>query len=134
VERKVIFDIHLTKRGWGADDFPLIDTVLLADKTPNRTGSEIEQIVIQGLLNKVKKKGFGKENPLDTSDLIEAIGSVRIMFDLNPGESESIKSWAKSHNVMFANKQENEKQMINKTIETGIYRSKKTINIEEGEI
>ena len=131
-ERKIIFDIHLTKRGWGFEDFPLIDTVLLADKTPNRTGSEIEQIVVQGLLNKVKRKGFGKQNPLETSDLLDAVTSVRTMYQLNPGESDGIRAWAKSHNVMFANKQEEEKT---KTPEiSGVYRSKKTINIEEGDI
>ena len=135
-ERKTIFEIHLAKRGWGVEDFPLIDTMMLADKTTNRTGSEIEQIVIQGLLNKVKRKGFGKSNPLETNDLVEAVASVRTMFELNPGESDNIRSWAKSHNVMFANKQENEKP-VSKGVSaggTGIYRSKKTINIDEGEI
>jgi SpoVK/Ycf46/Vps4 family AAA+-type ATPase len=133
-ERKTIFDIHLSKRGWGTDEFPLIDVPLLASKTPNRTGSEIEQIVIQGLLNKVKRAGFGKQNPLTTEDLLEAVTSVRTAFELNPQESESIREWAKSHNVLFANKQEEEKTSKSRNTGLGAYKSKKTIEIDEGEI
>ena len=131
----MIFEIHLAKRGWGIEDFPLIDTVLLAEKSPNRTGSEIEQIVVQGLLNKVKRAGFGKHNALITTDLMDAVNSVRTMYELNPAESDGIRVWAKSHNVMFANKHEDEKQSTKGVAgATGIYRSKKTINIDEGEI
>ena len=132
-ERKAIFDIHLDKRGWSSETYS-IDVDTLAERAKHRTGSEIEQIIIQGLINKVKKKGFGKENPLDTEDLMNAVSSVRTSFELNPLESSSIREWAKSHNVMFANKQEVESKNTSAQDSTGSFRSKKSINIDEGDI
>jgi len=100
-EREDIFKIHLNKRGWNHKEFD-IDCKKLSTLTPNRTGSEIEQIVIQSLIDKVKSIGFGKDNALTTDIIINAIPSVRTMYELNPEESGSIRKWAQQHNVMFA--------------------------------
>ena len=134
VERKSIFEIHLNKRGWNHEKFS-IDTEVLAEKTPNRSGSEIEQIVIQGIINKVKKKGFGKDNPVETVDMLDSISSVRTMYELNPAESETIRAWAKSHNVLFAGLPDGEnKKNKNSAKQMGTQESnKRIINIEEGE-
>jgi ATP-dependent 26S proteasome regulatory subunit len=134
IERKEIFAIHLDKRGWNHEEFG-IDIQSLADKTPNRTGSEIEHIVIQGIVNKVKRVGFGKNNPVETQDLLNAIGMVRTMFDLQPDESRNIRDWAKKHNVMFASLPESsgEPQQA-RLVSPPRGQNKRTIKVEEGEI
>jgi len=133
-ERKTIFEIHLKRRGWEAEEYN-IDTIKLARETTNRTGSEIEQIIVQGLINKVKNKGFGKEHPLETEDISSAISSIRTMFELNPNESEDIRRWATEHNVMFANDHVTTKVAINKNkLTTPTSVGRKAITINEGEI
>jgi SpoVK/Ycf46/Vps4 family AAA+-type ATPase len=106
-QRKEIFSIHLKKRGWDPSEYN-IDIDKLALNTPNRTGSEIEQIVIEGLIKKVKRVGFGKENPITTSLLMESINDVKIMAELNPEESKNLLDWAKSHKVLMANKEDDD--------------------------
>jgi len=113
-EREDIFKIHLKKRGWSHEEFG-IDCKELASATPNRTGSEIEQVVIQSLIDKVKLVGFGKKNPLTTKMVMDAIPSVRTMYELNPEESGSIKKWATQHNVMFASKPDSETHRAHST-------------------
>jgi SpoVK/Ycf46/Vps4 family AAA+-type ATPase len=128
-ERKIIFEIHLNKRGWNPEEYK-INTNLLAIKTANTTGSEIEQIVVQSLIDKVKKRGFGKENPLTTEDIDGAIQKVRTSYQLNPEEADGIREWAKRHGVTPANKQQTasseNKQVPNKRLSE--------IQIEEGDI
>jgi SpoVK/Ycf46/Vps4 family AAA+-type ATPase len=102
-QRKEIFSIHLKKRGWDPDEYK-IDLKKLAEITPNRTGSEIEQIVIEGLIRKGKDVGFGKSFPIETKHLVDAVNDVKIMAELNPDESRSLLEWARSHKVMMANK------------------------------
>lgn len=104
-QRSDIFAIHLSKRGWDPEEHK-IDLVALAQKTPNRTGSEIEQIVIEGLIRKGKELGFGKKFSIATKHLIDAIDDVKIMAELNPEESKGLLEWAKSHKVMMANKED----------------------------
>jgi len=116
-QRKEIFSIHLRKRGWEPSQYN-IDIDKLAINTPNRTGSEIEQIVIEGLIKKVKRVGFGKENPITTDLLMESINDVKIMAELNPEESKNLLDWAKSHKVLMANKEDDE-PVSNKIIGVG---------------
>lgn len=104
-QRKEIFNIHLKKRGWSPEEYD-IDLNELARKTPNRTGSEIEQIVIEGLIRKGKDVGFGKKFSVTTQHVLSAINDVKIMAELNPEESKTLLEWAKSHRVMMANKED----------------------------
>lgn len=106
-QREEIFSIHLKKRGWDPSEFE-IDVAQLALKTPNRTGSEIEQIVVEGLIRKAKDVGFGKDKPIKTEHFIKAIDDVKTMAELNPDDSKSLLEWAKSHKVFMANKDEND--------------------------
>jgi len=101
-QRVDIFNIHLNKRGWNPEEYG-IDLGLLAMKTPHRTGSEIEQIVNEGLIRKGKAIGFGKSNPIKTDYFLDAIGDVKIMAELNPDEASGLFKWAKSRGVMMAN-------------------------------
>jgi len=104
-QRKEIFNIHLKKRGWAPEEYG-IDLTELASKTPSRTGSEIEQIVIEGLIRKGKDVGFGKKFSVTTQHIAAAINDVKIMAELNPDESKTLLEWAKSHRVMMANKED----------------------------
>lgn len=106
-QREEIFSIHLKKRGWSPEEYG-IDIPLLAKKTPDRTGSEIEQIVIEGLIRKGKNVGFGKGHAITTKHLVDAIDDVKIMAELNPGEAQGLLDWARSHKVMMANKEDSE--------------------------
>jgi SpoVK/Ycf46/Vps4 family AAA+-type ATPase len=130
-ERKQIFEIHLSKRGWDPDKYN-IDTNVLAKSTPNRNGSEIEQIIVEGLIIKVKEKGFGKENPPTTENFISAIPLVRTSYELNPDESTKIREWAKERNVIFANKTDSSDSSGEVREKKSI--PKRTISIDEGDI
>lgn len=63
-ERKQIFEIHLTKRGWKPEHY---DTDELAAGTEGFSGAEIEQIVISAILD-----AFDRGRVLTQSDLHEA--------------------------------------------------------------
>ena len=135
-QREEIFSIHLKKRGWDPNEYKL-DITTLAQKTPHRTGSEIEQIVIEGLIRKGKELGFGKKFPIQSKHLVAAIDDVKIMAELNPEEAKSLYDWAKSHKVMMANKDDDSAPKPKSTpilnvsgkIETG-----RKISIDESEI
>lgn len=135
-QREEIFSIHLKKRGWDPSEYKL-DITTLAQKTPHRTGSEIEQIVIEGLIRKGKELGFGKKFPIQSKHLVAAIDDVKIMAELNPEEAKSLYDWAKSHKVMMANKDDDSAPKPKSTpilnvsgkIETG-----RKISIDESEI
>ncbi len=135
-QREEIFSIHLKKRGWSPTEYNL-DTALLAKKTPNRTGSEIEQIVIEGLIRKGKEFGFGKKYPIQTKHLVDAIDDVKIMAELNPDEAKSLYTWAKSRRVMMANREDDESPSM-KSVQplsaTGKPDTNRKISIDEEEI
>lgn len=135
-QREEIFSIHLKKRGWDPKQYNL-DIASLAKKTPNRTGSEIEQIVIEGLIRKGKELGFGKQYPIQTKHLIDAIDDVKIMAELNPEEAKNLYSWAKSRRVMMANREDDETPAT-KTVPalsvTGKPDTNRKISIDEEEI
>lgn len=135
-QREEIFSIHLKKRGWDPTEYNL-DTALLAKKTPSRTGSEIEQIVIEGLIRKGKELGFGKKYPIQTKHLVDAIDDVKIMAELNPDEAKSLYTWAKSRRVMMANREDDESPSM-KSVQplsaTGKPDTNRKISIDEEEI
>lgn len=135
-QREEIFSIHLKKRGWDPTQYNL-DIASLAKKTPNRTGSEIEQIVIEGLIRKGKELGFGKQHPIQTKHLVDAIDDVKIMAELNPDEAKSLYNWAKSRRVMMANREDDETPTV-KTVPalsaTGKPDTNRKISIDEEEI
>ena len=137
-QREEIFSIHLRKRGWDPTELK-IDISLLARKTPNRTGSEIEQIVIEGLIRKGKEVGFGRDHLITTCHLLEAINDVKIMAELNPGEASGLLEWAKSHKVMMANKEGGEtsgdsSQGVGALSKTGKPETNRKISLDESEI
>jgi SpoVK/Ycf46/Vps4 family AAA+-type ATPase len=129
-QRKEIFNIHLKKRGWAPEEYD-IDLNELARKTPNRTGSEIEQIVIEGLIRKGKDVGFGKKFSVTTQHILSAINDVKIMAELNPEESKTLLEWAKSHRVMMANKEEDSNTAINTAVNTTGWSRSRNLNIPE---
>ena len=135
-QRAEIFDIHLNKRGWDPEEYE-IDLGLLAMKTPNRTGAEIEQIINDGLIRKAKDVGFGKSVPIKNEYFLEAINDVKTMYDLNPDESNGLLKWAKERGVMMANAEDEPVHQVKKEpflSKTGKPEPATSIQINEDEI
>jgi len=109
-QREEIFTIHLKKRGWDPGKFD-INVKALAQATPDRSGSEIEQIVLEGIILKCQEDGFSLDNPIKTDHLMRACKEVETMADLNPDEVKGLLAWAKKRGVMSANKDTNENNL-----------------------
>ena len=87
-ERKIIFEIHLKKRGRDPKKFDLKSFV---DETEGYTGAEIEQIVIDGLYT-----AFGLEkDDVEDEDIVKAIHDTAPLSRVNGAQIEALNAWAK---------------------------------------
>jgi SpoVK/Ycf46/Vps4 family AAA+-type ATPase len=99
-EREEIFKIHLTKVNRDIKNF---DLKKLSSNSKDFTGSEIEQIINEGLFN-----AFDLERELSTEDLINAAQSTTPLAITAKEQIEGIREWAQTR-ARFASKQEAKK-------------------------
>jgi SpoVK/Ycf46/Vps4 family AAA+-type ATPase len=116
--RREIFKIHLDKRGWGSSKFDLAE---LAQKTPGRTGAEIEQIVNEALIIKINELGLGRDKAVTMDHLNRACKKVVPMIKTNKAEVEAIRNWCSERNVMNASTEEEDLNEAMATIQ-GAYK------------
>lgn len=87
-ERKIIFGIHLKKRGRDPKKF---DVDALVQNTEGYTGAEIEQTVIDGLYI-----AFGGEGKLTTEILLGVIEQTSPLSVINGAQIAKLKSWSEN--------------------------------------
>lgn len=85
-ERKQIFDIHLKKVKRDSANF---DLKLLAKKSEDYSGAEIEQVIKEGLY---KAYGNGQKD-LDTDNLLDAIESIVPLYKTAKEQLKEIYTW-----------------------------------------
>jgi SpoVK/Ycf46/Vps4 family AAA+-type ATPase len=85
--RKQILGIHLASRGRNPAIF---DTAEVAQLTPNYSGAELEQIVIDGLYT-----AFAADRDLEQSDLADAARALVPLFRLRETEIKALRTWAR---------------------------------------
>jgi len=89
--RAEIFRIHLERRNQDPRHFPL---ELLAERTPDFSGAEIEQVVISGLYS-----AFGSRRALDGDTLLQEVARTRPLA-LTMGERiRELRTWARERAV-----------------------------------
>jgi hypothetical protein len=89
--REQIFRIHLAKRGL---DHAKYDCKLLAEKSVDFGGAEIEQAIISALYRATSKK-----EPISTAHIIEQLESTKPIAVLKSEEIMALKSWAKERTI-----------------------------------
>ncbi|MFA5598967.1 MAG: AAA family ATPase [Phenylobacterium sp.] len=98
-ERQDIFEILLNKWGRKPSDFN-IDLPLMASKTNNYSGSEIEKAIVEAIRYcYVDNKRF-----LTNDDLLNAISSIKPLYLIKEIECKEMKEWAATR-CRFANAQ-----------------------------
>lgn len=100
--RKEIFEIHLNKRGWDANDLPDTNTEELASLTKGFSGAEIERCVVKALRFKAQRIGFGAEKRPELVDFRKSIGVVTPLSSTHPDELRSLEEWVQKVHVINA--------------------------------
>ncbi len=85
-ERESIISIHLQKRNMPVDS---IDLKLLAQKTDQFSGAELEQGIISAMFD-----SFQKEKPLDTNTLLQAFEETVPLATTMKEDIHSLRKWA----------------------------------------
>jgi len=86
-EREEIFEVLLRLRNIDATNF---NTALLAEKSENYSGAEIEKGIDNAML-----VGFMEDKrKIDTDDIIMAISQFKTLFDMRRGEFDELREWA----------------------------------------
>lgn len=89
--RRILFTIHLRKRGLDPETF---DSNLLAEKAADFSGAEIEQAIISALY-----RASSKKEPVSTQHILEQIKSTRPLALLKQEEITSLREWAKERTI-----------------------------------
>ncbi|MCJ7554680.1 MAG: AAA family ATPase, partial [Ignavibacteriaceae bacterium] len=89
--RKIIFEIHLKKRGLNPADF---DLDLISDKCPGFSGSEIEQVIVSGFYSTV-----GGYMQLSTEILLDEITKTKPLNVVMAENIAMMREWAKNRTV-----------------------------------
>jgi ATP-dependent 26S proteasome regulatory subunit len=112
-ERMAIFDVHLRKRNWNVKDF---DLNLLAQKTENFMGSEIEKVVKDAMLI-----GFrDNKRPISTKDMTDCIGKIKTLYSQRNVQIEKLQEYGNA-NCVKANTDELSQNTIVANITTNPY-------------
>ena len=91
-ERKDIFKVHIQKlRPNRVRDF---DLNLLASKTENFSGAEIEQVIIDAMHNAFSSKVEGQRRDLITEDILRAIEITVPLASIAKEQIDALKQWA----------------------------------------
>jgi SpoVK/Ycf46/Vps4 family AAA+-type ATPase len=89
--RRSLFMIHLKKRGLNPEKF---DCRLLAERSADFSGAEIEQAIISALY-----RASSKKDPVSTDLILEQIRSTKPLALLKEGEITSLRDWAKERTI-----------------------------------
>jgi SpoVK/Ycf46/Vps4 family AAA+-type ATPase len=89
--RRSLFMIHLKKRGLSPEKF---DCKLLAERSADFSGAEIEQAVVSALY-----RASSKKEPLSTDLILEQIRSTKTLSILKEEEITSLREWAKERTI-----------------------------------
>jgi len=88
-EREEIFEVLLRLRNIDAENF---NTSLLAERSENYSGAEIEKAIDNAMLI-----GFlDDKRSIGTDDIIYALGSFKTLFEMRKGEFDDLREWADS--------------------------------------
>ncbi len=87
IERKEIFNIHLTKTGRKPSKF---DVSALVRKTDKRTGAEIQSIIEDAMY-----QAFYQNREYTTRDIADAIVRSPLMIDTKEKDIDALRAWSK---------------------------------------
>lgn len=87
-ERKAIFDIHLSKRGWRADKF---NAEKLSNESEGYSGAEIEQVVNSAVID-----SYSAGKILSEADLLESIERTVPLSVTMEDEVFHLREWART--------------------------------------
>jgi ATP-dependent 26S proteasome regulatory subunit len=86
-ERKEIFEVLLRLRNI---DYTNFNTALLAERSENYSGAEIEK----GIDNAMLIGFMDKKRKINTDDILQALTEFRTLFDMRKGDFEELREWA----------------------------------------
>ncbi|MCS6959384.1 MAG: AAA family ATPase [Pseudanabaenaceae cyanobacterium SKYGB_i_bin29] len=96
-ERAQIFAVHLNRvRGYNLRNY---DLDRLAYETPNFSGAEIEQVIIEAM-----HIGFSQNRDFTTEDILEAASQIVPLAQTASAEVEYLQEWAKSGKARLASR------------------------------
>ncbi len=87
-ERRDIFRIHLKMRNWEMSED---DIKVLAGRSENRSGAEIEAACIDG-----KWKAFGRKGPMTANDIISCLEADIPLYQTMKEQIKELREWAKT--------------------------------------
>jgi len=98
IERQQIFTVHLNKvRGHNLRAY---DCDRLAYETPNFSGAEIEQAIIEAM-----HLGFSQNRDFTTEDILEAVSQIVPLAQTAQKEIQLLQEWAASGKARLASRQ-----------------------------
>ena len=104
-QRIEIFKIHFRKKTWNPDDLTL-DWDKLAKASVGFSGAEVEQAVIQGITNKVRRSKYSRTDTPNMDDMMAAIASVVPSIRTHRAEYDSLKRWVEETGAIKASQEE----------------------------
>ena len=91
-ERQEIFKVHLQKlRPSSLREFNL---ELLAQKTNNFSGAEIEQVIVDAMHNAFSTRVNGQRRDFSTEDILQAVAQTVPLANIAHPQIEALKQWA----------------------------------------
>ena len=97
VERKSIFEVHLSRLR--AHNLQAYDFERLAYETPNFSGAEIEQAIIEAM-----HIGFSQDRDFTTEDILEAASQIVPLARTAQEQVEALQAWAASGKARLASR------------------------------
>ena len=104
-QRAEIFGIHLRKRTWDPAETSL-DLDKLAKASVGFSGAEVEQSVKQGIMNKARRSGLGRDDPPNMEDMMAGIASITPSIRTHRAEYDALKRWVDETGVTRASRDE----------------------------
>ncbi|NER81194.1 MAG: AAA family ATPase [Leptolyngbya sp. SIO1D8] len=96
-ERKAIFEVHLSRLR--AHNLQTYDLERLAYETPNFSGAEIEQAIVEAM-----HIGFSQDRDFATDDILEAASQMVPLARTAQEQVETLQSWAASGKARLASR------------------------------
>ncbi len=97
IERKSIFEVHLSRLR--AHNLQSYDLDRLAYETPNFSGAEIEQAIIEAM-----HIGFSQDRDFTTDDVLEAASQIVPLARTAQEQVEALQAWAASGKARLASR------------------------------
>lgn len=98
-ERRAIFEVHLSRlRPQRLDRY---DCDRLAYETPDFSGAEIEQVLIEAM-----HLGFSQDRDFTTDDILEAASQTVPLARTAQEQIEALKAWAAAGKVRLASRRD----------------------------